>query len=197
MVDQILQELEREGFCLIPQFLDPAALKTFNEFFETHKTEFLEARVGTKGNRMRDESIRGDYTYWLDPLNIDQTFLPIFSFLNELRDRINARFFLGLQEYECHLAYYPPGTFYNKHLDRFKKDSSRRLTFIFYLNQEWKVEDGGELVVYDQQGNVHRTIYPMPGTLVTFLSDEFPHEVKAGKKERRSFTGWMHTKIIY
>jgi hypothetical protein len=29
------------------------------------------------------------------------------------------------------------------------------------------------------------------------MSDEFPHEVKAAQNERRSFTGWMHTKIIY
>lgn len=197
MVEQILRELEREGYSYVQGLLNQDELKRINTFFELHKGEFQPARVGSRDNRQRIESVRGDYTFWLDPIHPPEDFKQLFAFLNQLRDRINARFYLGLQEYECHLAYYPPGTFYNKHLDRFEKNSSRRLSFIFYLNDEWKDENGGELVLYDQQGNVIQKIFPMPGSFITFLSDEYPHEVKAGNKERRSFTGWMHTKIIY
>lgn len=196
MLDQILQELEKEGFCYLTNYLDSAELGRINGFFDQHKSEFFPARVGSQGQRQRAESIRGDYTFWLDPLNPVDPFKNIFVLLQDLREKLNARFFLGLQEFECHLAFYPPGTFYKKHLDRFEKNSSRRLSFIFYLNESWKKEDGGELVMYDQSGKVLKEISPLPGSFVCFLSDEYPHEVKSAIRERRSLTGWMHTKII-
>lgn len=196
MLDQILQEIEKEGYYYLPNLLNSDDLKRINAFFENHKTEFHPAKVGQQGSRQRVESIRGDYTLWLDSLNPIPPFGSLFVFLQDLRESLNSRFFLGLQEFECHLAYYPSGTFYKKHLDRFEKNSSRRLSFVFYLNENWKESDGGELVMYDQSGNVLKTIYPMPGSFFCFLSDEFPHEVKSAGVERRSLTGWMHTKII-
>jgi SM-20-related protein len=197
MLDQILRELESKGYCYIPKLVDDDSLHDINNFFDLNKDHFDAAKVGPKDKKQRVESIRGDFTYWIDPQRPQMPFASLFQFLQELKDAVNKHFFLGLKEFESHLAYYPPGTFYSKHLDRFASDSSRRLTFIYYLNQEWKKEDGGELVIYDKRGTVVETVYPMPGSFLTFLSDEFPHEVKAGKKERRSFTGWMHTKIIY
>lgn len=197
MIDQILRELEKEGYAHISGLLQSEALIAINHFFEEKRVDFDAARIGSLDNKQRLESVRGDYTYWLDPLHPIEPFIDIFSFLDELKEKLNARFFLGLQEYECHLAYYPPGTFYKKHLDRFEKNGSRKISFIFYLNQTWNEEDEGELVLYDQQNNVVEKIYPMPGSFVCFLSDEYPHEVRPAKKERRSLTGWIHTKIIY
>ena len=197
MIDKILRELEKEGYCYIPRLLSDEQLNAINSFFDSHKDRFEAARIGSLENKKRVISVRGDFTYWLDPLEPTEAFAEILKFLEELKEKINQRFFLGLQEFECHLAYYPPGTFYKKHLDRFEKNGSRKLTFIFYVNQEWSLEDGGELVMYDQQDKVVEKIFPMPGTFVCFLSDEYPHEVKAAKKERRSLTGWVHTKIIY
>lgn len=197
MIDQILRELEKEGYAYIPGLLPSAELTAINEFFEMNKKNFDAARIGSLDNKQRVESVRGDFTYWLDPLSTNGPFGDIFKFLDELKEKLNSRFYLGLQEYECHLAYYPPGTFYKKHLDRFEKNGSRKVSFVFYLNQAWNEEDAGELVLYDQQNNIVEKIYPMPGSFVCFLSDEYPHEVKAAKKERRSLTGWIHTKIIY
>ena len=197
MVDRILRELEKEGYCCIPGLLGPEQLSAMNSFFESRKAGFDAARIGSQGNKKRLTTVRGDYTYWMDPLTPEEPFVEVLNFLEQLKEKINQRFFLGLQEFECHLAYYPPGTFYKKHLDRFDKDGSRKLTFIFYLNQEWSPEDGGELVMYDHQDQVVERIFPMPGTFVCFLSDEYPHEVKAATRERRSFTGWVHTKILY
>ena len=116
------------------------------------------------------------------------------SLLEDLKLELNRGIFLGAREYECHLAYYTPGTFYQKHVDRFENDSSRVLSFVFYLHNEWKPGDGGELILYGEQTT---TISPLPGSLVIFLSDGLPHEVKPCSRERRSFTGWMHSKIIY
>lgn len=197
MIDRILRELEKEGYAHISGLLGSDELSAINRFFEENRLEFEAARIGSLDNKQRLESVRGDYTFWLDPLEPSEPFLYLFRFLDELKEKLNARFFLGLQEYECHLAYYPPGTFYKKHLDRFEKNGSRKISFIFYLNQSWNEDDGGELILYDQQNNVVEKVYPMPGSFVCFLSDEYPHEVKPARKERRSLTGWIHTKIIY
>lgn len=196
MLDKILQELEINGFCYVEKVISVEKLMEMNQFFESHKSQFEAAKVGSGPHRERVERIRGDYTYWLDTLNPTEPFASFLNTLNELKDQINTHFFLGLKEFECHLAFYPEGTFYQKHIDRFELDSSRRISFIFYLNQEWKVEWGGELVIYDKQGSELKRFYPLPGSFVCFLSEEFPHEVKASKKERRSLTGWMHNKII-
>lgn len=196
MLDKILREIEKEGYSYITQLLRDEELIAINQFFDEHLAEFMPARVGSVDNKKRLETVRGDYTFWLDPRNPLPPFSPLFQILDQLKEKMNKRFFLGLQDYECHLAFYPPGTFYKKHLDRFEKDGSRKVSFIFYLNQDWSPSNGGELVLYDQQGGIVQTIYPMPGSFVCFLSDEYPHEVKTASKERRSFTGWIHTKIL-
>lgn len=196
MLDQILREIEKEGFSYVTQLLGDEELTAINQFFQDHWKEFEAARIGTLENKKRVESIRGDFTFWLDPKKPQPAFIPLFQMLNKLKEKLNKRFFLGLQDYECHLAFYPPGTFYKKHLDRFEKNGSRKISFICYLNREWSPGDGGELIMYDQQGGIVKIIYPMPGSFICFLSDEYPHEVKPALKERRSFTGWIHTKIL-
>ncbi len=197
MIDRILQDLEREGISYVPQLLDESALEAAHHFFEAHKINFSPAKVGASDNKKRVELLRGDFSYWLDPLLPPKELAFMFDFLNQLKKAVNNRFFLGLQDYECHLAYYPQGTFYRKHLDCFERDSSRKLTFIFYLNQNWLPEYGGELVVYNKDGSIKESYLPLPGTFICFLSDEYPHEVRCATRERRSFTGWIHNKMIY
>lgn len=193
MLDQILREIERNGFALIPNLVSAADLAEMNAFFDEHRSEFRPAMVGRQDNLQRLESVRGDYTYWIDALDPVKPFDRLITFLDELKAEVNKKFFLGLQQYECHLAYYPPGTFYKKHLDRHESNSTRSLSFVFYLNEV----SGGELVLYNKNNEVIKIVSPGPGTFICFMSDEFPHEVKPSSSERRSFTGWMHTKIIY
>ena len=62
---------------------------------------------------------------------------------------------------------------------------------VVYLNQNWGAEDGGELVLYrddaDQEGI---KVTPLMGTIVVFLSEEFPHEVLPANRDRFSIAGW-------
>lgn len=197
MLNKVIQDLEVKGYCYLPALLDSASLDKMNHFFNLHQSEFSPAKVGNKDKKLRVETIRGDFTFWLDPLDPVEPFQSVFSFLDQLKDKVNSQFYLGLCQYECHLAFYPPGTHYQKHMDQAEKDSSRKLSFIFYLNETWNDSLGGELVLYNQAGDEIISIAPMPGSFACFLSDEFPHEVKASAQERRSLTGWMHTKLIY
>ena len=89
---------------------------------------------------------------------------------------LNRAFFLGLEDYESHFALYPPGAFYQKHLDRFRDDDRRTLSAVFYLNADWQPEQGGALRLYPEGGG-ELDVLPTAGTLVLFMSAELPHEV--------------------
>lgn len=197
MLEQFFQDIQAHGFSSIDNLIDAETIrKLANWSGNLHaQNHFKEAKVS--GDKVLNKEIRGDSTYWLDPLAPTDEWLTLKEFLDELQAELNQRFFLGVKQYECHLAYYPAGAFYKKHIDRFANDSSRVFTFILYLNESWKKEDGGELVVYDKLGNEIKSITPMGGRLVGFMSDEFPHEVKPSSRPRLSFTGWMHNKLLY
>ncbi len=194
MLDHIVRDIKEKGWSFRENFLTPHDMSLISDFFQSHHNEFEAAKIGKGQSRQRNESIRGDYTFWIDPLNPPAPFSKIMDTLEKLKLELNRDIFLGAREYECHLAYYPPGTYYQKHVDRFENDSSRVLSFVFYLHETWNEGDGGELILY---GENEIRISPRPGSLVVFLSDDLPHEVKAATIERRSFTGWMHSKIIY
>src|SRR5690606_33675317 len=97
-----------------------------------------------------------------------------------------------LFSFESHFAHYGTGDFYKKHLDAFKGETNRVLSLVYYLNPGWLPEDGGELKLYlsEDEG---RTINVTPafGTLVVFLSEDFPHEVLPAKRDRYSIAGWF------
>jgi SM-20-related protein len=193
VLEQIIRDIQVQGWSFQQEVVDKTTLEQLDSLFQE---DFQPAKVGSQQNRQRNEEIRGDWIKWLDPLKPPQILQKEIKLLGDLQLLLNQHFYLGLREFECHLAKYPKGTFYKKHLDRFEKDSSRSFSFIFYLHQKWQNTDGGELIVYNEQNEVLSTISPEPGSMMCFLSDEFPHEVKTCHRERRSLTGWMHTKII-
>lgn len=193
MMDKILLDLEKKGYSYLEKVLSAEELKALIPLFEQ---EFKPAKIGKLNGPQRVSKIRSDEVLWIEPGQPPAPVANLLKFINVLQGRLNEHFFLGLKDFECHLAKYPPGSFYTKHLDRFEKDSSRSISFVFYLHDEWRAQDGGELILYRQDDEVLKTILPLPGSLVVFLSDRFPHEVKLCHRERRSLTGWMHTKIL-
>jgi SM-20-related protein len=191
--DKIVQDIELKGWSYQQNIVDNKFLMSMGDCFNQ---EFRPARVGKNQTLQLQESIRGDWIYWIDPLNPPDRLKFFIQFLQSLKHGLNEAFYMGLRDFECHLAKYPIGSFYKKHLDRFEQDSSRGFSFIFYLHSEWNEEDGGELVLYDKMGNILETILPRPGSFMCFLPGEFPHEVKTAHRERRSLTGWIHTKDL-
>ena len=192
-VEQVLQDLEIHGFSVIKNVIEAPELLKISGLFNQ---EFTPAKVGKVDGAQRVEEVRGDLTHWLDPANPPKELSSIMNLLGEIKASLNSQLFMGLKDFECHLSKYPAGTFYKKHTDRFEKDSSRSISFIFYLHEEWTNTDGGELLLYNKTNEVLEMILPKPGSMVIFLSEKFPHEVKKCLKERRSLTGWMHTKLL-
>lgn len=99
-----------------------------------------------------------------------------------------------MHELECHYACYAPGTHYARHLDRSPAGSERVVSAILYLNPEWRPGDGGELAIYT--GDREVLVAPRGGTLVTFLSERFEHEVRTARVARRSLTGWYRRRAL-
>jgi SM-20-related protein len=66
------------------------------------------------------------------------------------------------------------------------------LSLVIYLNHDWQSGQGGELVLYHPQTGVEvQRVLPEFGTLVLFLSEEFPHEVLPATRQRSSVAGWF------
>ena len=111
------------------------------------------------------------------------------SLAEGLIHRLNSTCYAGIKSYEFHYALYSQGSFYKRHKDQFKNDKGRKYSLINYLNEDWLDEDGGELMVYTEEGV--QKIAPHSRTAVFFKSDEMEHEVSKANRGRMSITGWL------
>lgn len=152
--------------------------------------ELAPAAVGRGATQEVREGIRGDHIQWLEPGQAESCD-QYLELMDGLREALNRGLFLGLEDFECHFALYPPGAFYRKHLDRFRDDDRRTVSAVIYLNaDDWTPDDGGQLRMSLKNGEEH-DVQPIGGCLVVFLSGDIPHEVLPARRERLSVTGWF------
>lgn len=152
--------------------------------------EFNEAGTGRKQDHQINQFVRRDQIHWLDSQHPDESLW--LQWMTGLQTHLNRTLMLGLFSYESHFAQYKPGAFYKKHLDAFKGQANRRLSTVLYLNPNWQPQYGGELVVYEPENEQQELLRVTPsfGTLVVFLSEDFPHEVLPAEQLRYSIAGW-------
>ena len=196
--EQLIQGIAENGFAVIEHFLPPATIATLaseakklQEIGEMHR-----AGTGQNSAAKPDDSIRGDFIHWLDEAEISPTQQEYLRRMEELRENLNRNFYLGLFDIESHFAIYPPGAIYRKHLDQFQENNHRQVSCILYLNETWQHENGGQLRLYldGQEPTSYLDFEPTGGTMVTFLSGRFYHEVLPAHHERLSLTGWFRTR---
>lgn len=151
------------------------------------------AHVGRADGTQLSGRSRGDDTHWLTDAPDDAYEREALATVNTLRTDLNESLYLGARSTELHFARYAPGSFYVKHRDRFRDNDARVVSIVFYLNETWADDAGGELVIYsgDADGARIACVSPRSGTMVCFLSDRFPHEVLPATQERLSLTGWL------
>ena len=115
------------------------------------------------------------------------------DWLESIQTYLNRTLFMGLFDVEAHYARYRIGDFYKRHVDAFVGQSNRKLSVVFYLNDEWTEENGGELWVYESEmaKEPFARVLPKKGRLVAFLSERFPHEVRPSHKTRHSIAAWF------
>ena len=190
-LDPLLDDLAEQGWAIVANAL-PAdlTLELAQECRARANQGALQpAGVGRGSAHGVQEGVRGDHIQWLEPgqCAAGDRYLGM---LDDLRGQLNQALYLGLEDYEGHFALYPPGTFYQKHLDRFRDDDRRAVSAVFYLNSDWLPEQGGALRLYLADGR-ELDVLPEAGTLVVFLSADLPHEVLPAARERLSLTGWL------
>lgn len=189
----ICDALSKDGYIVLDDFIDVnLTQQLYQHVTELPETVFNTAKVGRQQSTQKLELIRNDKTVWLSETHpIEQAYLDA---MDELKMLLNRQLFLGLRDFEAHFAHYPPGHFYQRHVDAFRGQSNRIVSSVFYLNSDWSEQDGGQLVLYSTDSdNLLETVTPSFGSMVLFLSEQFPHEVRPARRDRYSIAGWFRT----
>lgn len=188
--DALVGGLATHGWAVQPGFVAAADVAALAELVDrkAENGELRPAAVGAGTGRAVRTDVRGDAIQWLLVPETDAERRVLGSF-EALRLALNRGLQLGLHELECHYARYAPGTHYARHLDRSPAGSERVVSVVQYLNPDWRVGDGGELALYVDGREI--LVEPRGGTLVTFLSERYEHEVRTARVVRRSLTGWF------
>ncbi len=183
--------LAEDGFAVIDNFLSAQEVKSIVELdeFQNGMLKFKKAGIGKSLNKQINEGIRGDYIQWIDRTSAAPAVQVYLTKLHKLISFVNQHLFLSLKDFEVHMTIYPPGSYYKRHLDQFKKDDHRKLSVICYLNETWTEEEGGQLRIYLPDRDMD--VLPLAGRLVCFRSDQLEHEVLPSTRPRLSITGWI------
>ncbi|MEJ2880903.1 2OG-Fe(II) oxygenase [Pedobacter sp. GR22-6] len=162
-----------------------------NNLIDKYNSDLLlSAGTGNRSSVVQDQSYRSDKIYWLDKSYNDPFENEFFTLIDTFIGHLNDTCYTGITDYEFHYTLYETGSFYKKHLDQFRNDSSRKYSMVMYLNEGWQDSDGGELCIHHTDQRI-QNISPQNGRSVFFQSDELAHEVLPTRKPRMSITGWL------
>ncbi len=215
--DEIANKIAEHEFCVMDDFISKEIVTALAREVQNLHLETSLHQAGTgMGVATVNQALRGDYIGWLNDgktnlqtnteIKNSEAQAAYFEKMESLRLHLNTHLYLGLFGLESHLALYPAGACYKKHIDRFKNirvndgKPARQISCILYLNENWEDAFGGQLRVYK---NIENEVFfnekffdilPISGRLVAFLSDTFYHEVLSATQPRMSVTGWFLTR---
>lgn len=187
----IADGLARDGFAVTPDFVTPEFVRDLHTESMALRTTggFRPAGIGRGATWTLRPDLRSDEIQWIDPVRATRLQKRALRTMDRLRMYLNQSLYLGLQDYEAHLAVYPEGSFYARHCDAHTDSHVRAVTTSLYLNPAWDAGDGGHLALY-VDAHEPLLVPPLGGVLVTFLSQELEHEVLPARRDRLSWTGW-------
>ncbi|GAW97579.1 MULTISPECIES: 2OG-Fe(II) oxygenase [Colwellia] len=197
LFELIANDIVEKGYSIHPHALP----KNLSELLLQHISklsddDFKRAGIGRSKDHIIDDLIRTDEISWIT--SNSEAGCSWIKWSESLQAYLNSHLFLGLFSFESHFSHYAKGDFYKKHKDAFKGEGNRVLSIVVYLNQNWSADDGGELVIYGESSpdspvgdNNHISVTPTFGTVVVFLSEEFPHEVLPARRDRYAIAGWF------
>lgn len=192
---QLTEDIYEQGFSIFDNFLPPELCKNLlTNALNLEKNHQLSiAKIGNQKAISTNTMIRNDKIHWLDEKASDQAITAYFTGVRDIAATINQAFYLGLMHFEAHFAFYQPGSFYKKHVDQFQTTQDRKISCVYYLNEDWQASYGGELALYDKTDQLLAAILPTFNRLVCFQSD-LPHEVQITQHPRWSIAGWMKSR---
>jgi SM-20-related protein len=196
---RITDDIAAQGWSHCRDFLPPEVIRDLAREARSlwQVGEFKKAGIGRSAGYAVRADIRGDYIRWLNPDGLSPSAQQFWGEIERLRVTLNRELFAGLAEFESHFARYPPATHYEKHVDRFNASDARVVSCVLYLNENWHLEDGGELRIYPPESpEGPLTFLPEAGTMVAFRSETVYHEVLPAARERLSVTGWLRRRPL-
>lgn len=196
LFSKIADDLVSQSWSVVDAALPPdLSLDLLTSIQQRKDSALTDAGTGRSRDHQLNPFVRRDRIRWIGGENAaEQSWL---QWSGALQRYLNRRLFMGLFSFESHYAHYGPGDFYKKHVDAFKpngkeRGARREVSLVTYLNPGWLPEDGGELLIYDTDGQeVIQRVIPRQGTVVVFLSTEVPHEVLPARRDRFSIAGWF------
>jgi SM-20-related protein len=195
--EALFQSLETRGWAMSATLVSKdLATRLHEESLQLWRAgQFRPARIGRGDREMHEAAVRGDAICWIEADTAGPACREFLHWIAGFRRALNQAFFLGLNSEEFHFARYPAGAGYEKHIDRHKGTTARKVSVTLYLNADWPAGAGGELCLY-ARGEAQTPAYTVPpalGNTAVFLSDIIPHEVKPATQTRWSLTGWLRT----
>ncbi len=187
----IANDLETQGYSIRHGALPEGISNALAQHQQTlPPSNYVDAGIGRGDDYLTNKFVRTDEICWITgESNAGQQWI---AWTSALQCFLNRRLFLGLFSFESHFAHYAPGDYYKRHYDAFKGEANRVLSVVTYLNPGWTNTDGGELVLYENDHDHDGIkVVPLYGTVVVFLSEEFPHEVLPANRDRYSVAGWF------
>ncbi|KAG6576494.1 c transferase [Phytophthora cinnamomi] len=221
-----LKHPESPGFVVKEGFLGRQnALAVRDALTELAQSEaFHEAKVGAGENLRNDRSVRGDKILWIQTpsdlntpadgekgaspavLRLRRQVEALVHGLKKVSPELDLRNVVSTQ-----FAIFPgDGARFVKHLDTYSnaqrdergvmsKDGLVRLvTCVYYLNDQWEPDHGGELRVHLKDSKhltaSHWDVPPKLDTLMVFRSLDVEHEVLPTYHERKAVTIWYYGK---
>lgn len=187
----LTQDLISKGYSIRPSALPLSLSNSLSAHINAIELQrFKQAGIGRQQSSMQNTFVRKNKISWIsDDNEIGREWL---AWTTAMQSYLNRRLFLGLFSFESHFAQYAVGDFYKRHVDAFAGQNNRVLSVVVYLNHQWSLENGGELVLYKNTTDLEGiSVLPLFGTVVVFLSEEFPHEVRTSNRERLSIAGWF------
>ena len=216
---QDLHLLDTEGYVVKDHFLgDATDVAQVKQEAERLKEEGILKPAGmSQGqNRWNNSKIRGDLHTWLN----DRSKLlvlwkcpqlsKLLDKMQSLQQELNSRCQFESSRTQVQLACYPgEGSRYVRHLDAFVGGSTRRITVLYYMNESWKKEDGGELRLYKQKPSdnnettqkkkaekeeeeAYVDVEPLADRVIIFQSRVIEHEVLPSHAMRFALTMWFY-----
>lgn len=188
---QLAASLLAKGYAVVPNALPPLLAEgLWLQLQHMSPAQFHRAGVGRERDHALNQFVRTDEICWINGESAAGA--AWLDWCQHVQRELNRQLFLGLFSFESHFAHYAPGDFYRRHLDAFKGEANRVLSLVAYLNPGWQPDAGGELVLYTGAGEGENLkVTPAFGTLVLFLSEDFPHEVLPAQRDRYSVAGWF------
>jgi SM-20-related protein len=187
-----IDQLAQLNYAVIEDFIpaETSSLLRANLIEEIQNENLRQAGIGTLSTFQKVKSVRGDRIKWLETNDSREGVQAYFQRINLLMDVLKRTCFLPIRDFEMHLAHYPIGTHYDRHIDQFNHRSSRLISVVTYLNENWQSGDGGEIAFYPKNSEAI-IIPPKLGTTVIFRSEVLEHEVLKTQTDRYSITGWL------